>query len=248
MEAHYTYLDHFIPQIHLGAHGGEIVAFAADHQKFITALVMAVVFFLLGKLLVQQRVEGGMQDEVIPQKRTSFFGVLDFFMESFVSYHDSVAGKENRKYVPFTASIFFFIFFLNILGLVPGMPAATTTVWLNVAMALVVFIYFNVEGVKAHGAWNYFKHFMGPLWWLAWLILPIEIISVCMRVLTLNLRLYWNISADHMVLSIFTEMMPPVLAAPLYILGFFVSFMQAFVFATLTMIYIVLATEHEEEH
>jgi F-type H+-transporting ATPase subunit a len=66
-------------------------------------------------------------------------------------------------------------------------------------------------------------------------------------VVTLNLRLYWNITADHMVLEIFTGMLGPVMPVLLYVLGTFVSFMQAFIFTTLTMVYILLATQHEEE-
>ncbi|MCB0331190.1 MAG: F0F1 ATP synthase subunit A [Bdellovibrionales bacterium] len=244
MEAHYTYLDHVIPQLS----GSRVVEFAADHQKAITAIVVALLFVIVGKLLVQQRVESKLSEDIIPSKKVTFFGLLDFFMESFISYHDSVAGRHNRKYVPFCASIFFFIFFLNLLGLVPGMPAATTTVWLNVAMAIVVFIYFNVEGIKEHGFVNYLKHFAGPVWWIAPALFCIEIFGLFLRILTLNLRLYWNITADHLVLGIFTDMLPVIVAAPFYILGVFVSFMQAFVFATLTMVYIVMATQHEEAH
>lgn len=249
MEAHYTYLDSIWPQV-----GTEAVAYAADTQKSITALLVAIVLIFLGAVYVRRRAlatapKGGISPYIIPAKNPSFFGILDFFMETFLSYHDSVAGKQNRKYVPFTASIFFFILALNVLGLIPGMPAATTTVWLNVAMAIVVFVYFNVEGMKEHGVVNYMKHFLGPLWWMAPMMLVIEMVSLFMRILTLNLRLYWNINADHIVLGIFTDMLPTGMAAPFYVLGFFVSFMQAFVFATLTMVYIVLATQHEEgEH
>ncbi|NBW41397.1 ATP synthase F0 subunit A [bacterium] len=246
MEAHYTYLDNIWPQVGEGA-----VTLAAETQKSVTAVFVAALFILLGASYVRRRAlasakEGGVSPYVIPSRRPSFFGILDFFMETFVSYHDSVAGKQNRKYVPFTASIFFFILALNVLGLIPGMPAATTTVWLNVAMAIVVFVYFNVEGMKEHGVVNYMKHFLGPLWWMAPMMLVIEMVSLFMRILTLNLRLYWNINADHIVLGIFTDMLPTGMAAPFYVLGFFVSFMQAFVFATLTMVYIVLATQHEE--
>lgn len=252
MEGHYTYLDHILPQVIYGPTGLlEAVPFAADHHKGVAAITVAVLFVLLGGLYVRGRVPAavGGGANLIPTRKPSLFGIVDFLMESFVSYHDSVAGKHNRKYVPFTASIFFFILLLNIIGLIPGMPAATTTVWLNVAMAIIVFVYFNVEGVKEHGLINYLKHFLGPLWWMAPMMFVIEMVSIFMRILTLNLRLYWNISADHIVLGIFTEMLPGGMAAPFYILGFFVSFMQAFVFATLTMVYIVLATQHEEgEH
>lgn len=246
MEAHYTYLDNVWPQVGTGA-----VTFAAETQKSVTALLVAAIFIFLGASYVRRRAlaaapKDGIQPYIIPSKRPSLFGIIDFFMETFVSYHDSVAGKQNRKYVPFTASIFFFILALNVLSLIPGMPAATTTVWLNVAMAIVVFVYFNVEGIKEHGFVNYIKHFLGPLWWMAPMMLLIETVSLFMRILTLNLRLYWNINADHIVLGIFTDMLPTGWAAPFYVLGFFVSFMQAFVFATLTMVYIVLATQHDE--
>ena len=75
----------------------------------------------------------------------------------------------------------------------------------------------------------------------------IEILSVSMRVLTLNLRLYWNMTADHTVLSIFTDLTKFIVPVVFYGLGTFVCFMQAFVFSTLTMVYILLATQHEEE-
>ncbi len=248
MEAHYTYFDNIFPQVI----SGNSIEFAADYQKLLLGMVTALVLILLGQLVVSSRLqeEAGVTENVVPKKKPSLFGVLDFLMESFVYYHDSVAGKENRHHAPFTAAIFFFIFVLNLIGLIPGMPAATTTVWINVAMAIVVFVHFNYHGIKEHGPIGYLKHFLGPLWWLAPLMLVIEVISLSLRILTLNLRLYWNIAADHMVLGIFSNLLSDtfILATPFYFIGLFVSFMQAFVFATLTMIYIVLATEHQEGH
>jgi len=215
-------------------------------QKLIVAGTVATGLIVLGKVLTTRlRVAGGTQSAVIPEKRLSLFGFFDIFMEAFVAHQDSILGKEGRKYVPFTASLFLFILVSNLLGLVPGMPAITTTVWVNVGLAILVFCYFNYLGIKANGFWGYLKHFCGPVWWLAFLIFPIEIFSTCLRILTLNLRLYWNISADHVVLHTFTNMLG-VGAVPFYVMGTFVSFMQAFIFTTLTMVYILLATQHEE--
>ena len=90
------------------------------------------------------------------------------------------------------------------------------------------------------------KHFAGPVWWLAWFILPLELFGTVLRILTLNLRLYWNITADHVVLGIMSELVPFVVPVIFYALGTFVCFMQAFVPTVLTMIYIMLATQHEE--
>ncbi|MCB0351887.1 MAG: F0F1 ATP synthase subunit A [Bdellovibrionales bacterium] len=247
MESHYTYLDGVIEPV------SEI---ATGSQKMVIATLVALFFVALGVAFRRHfQLAQTSKDALIPPKKINTFWFFDLLMETFVKYHDSVVGKANRKHIPFTASIFFFIFSLNLLGLIPGMPAATTTVWLNVGMALVVFIHFNWNGVREHGVAGYLKHFMGPVWWIAPLIFVLEILSTCLRILTLNLRLYWNISADHIVLSVFTKIMNieffPIygaLAFPFYGIGLFVAFMQAFIFTTLTMVYILLATEHGEEH
>jgi F-type H+-transporting ATPase subunit a len=215
-------------------------------QKFVTAILVGGIVLGCGSLFVSRLTsEEKRRDNLIPSERLSLVGIVDLLMESFVAYHDSILGKENRQHVVFHASVFFFILCANLLGLVPGIPAATTTVWVTVGLALVAFTYFNVQGVKAHGARGYFSHFLGPVIWLAFLMLPVELFSTCLRLLTLNLRLYWNITADHMVLENLTNVLG-IGAFPVYILGFFVSFMQAFVFTTLSMVYVMLATEHEE--
>lgn len=239
MQAHYSYLDHFLP--HSTAHD-------IDVQRFLAGIILCISLVLIAKLLTGRisKVEG-VKSHVIPGKKLSWFGFFDLFAESFIKYHDSVLGKENRKHIPFTGSFFLFIFVANLIGLIPGMPVVTNTVWLNVGMALVVFYYFNMFGVLVNGG-GYFKHLLGPMMLIAPFYFLLEVLSICIRVFTLNLRLYWNIKADHIVLDTFTNILPPFLGFPFYFIGTFVSFMQAFVFTTLTMIYILLAVEHEEEH
>jgi len=240
MAAHYTYLDHILPQL---------TADQSSIQKGVAALIFGAALVLFGRMLTYKlRTPEGLDMAVVPEKKVTLFGFFDVFIETFMKYHDSVLGKERRKHASFVATIFFFIFLSNILGLIPGMPAITTTVGVNVAMALAVFLYFNIQGAKEQGVWNYIKHFMGPVLLMAPIMFPIEIVSTCVRVLVLNLRLYWNISADHIVLGIFSELLPPFTAFPVYFLGLFISFMQAFIFTTLTMIYILLAVQHEEGH
>ena len=114
-------------------------------------------------------------------------------------------------------------------------------------MALVVFLLFNWAGVREQGVLSYLKHFCGPVIFVAPLVFPLEILSTCLRILTLNMRLYWNISADHLVLATFTDLTKYVVPVAFYAMGAFVCFMQAFVFGTLTMIYILFAVQHEEE-
>jgi len=238
--ANYSYLNHLIPP------SGDL---AVDAQKLVFASAVAGGFLFAGHYFGSRlKTAEGVQDAVVPPKRITPFALIDLLIESFIKYNDSVMGKKNRRHVPFVATIFFFIFALNVLSLVPGMPVSTTTVWLNVAMALVVFIHFNFHGIKTHGFLGYMKHFWGPVALLGPFLLAAELLSLFIRILTLNLRLFWNITADHLVLSTFVDLLPLFLAAPFYFLGLFVSFMQAFIFTTLTMIYILLATEHEEHH
>jgi F-type H+-transporting ATPase subunit a len=219
-------------------------------QKSILALLV-MGFLLVVGLYITKKVSESKTALIIPSKKITLFGIFDFFLEAFVNFQDSIIGVHNRKYTGFTGSVFIFLLAANFLGLVPGLPAITTTVWINVALALVVFFYFNILGVREQGFFGYLKHFGGPILWLAPFMFALEIFSTLLRILTLNLRLYWNISADHMVLEEFTKLLGWGIPAAVYFLGVFVSFMQSFVFTTLTMMYILLATQHvggHEEH
>lgn len=234
MEGHYTYIGNLVHD--------------ADSQKFLTGIAVGVLLLILGlysksKLSSKEAIE----KELVPRKSFGLFNFYDLFVEMFIKYHDSVLGKENRKYASFSASIFLFIFATNLLGLFPGMVAVTTSVWINVGIAIVVFIYFNAKGIQVNGWFGHFKHFCGPLYWLAWFMFPIEIFSALLRIVTLNLRLYWNINADHLVLGIFTDNFK-IIGSAFYGLGLFVSLMQAFIFTTLTMVYVLLSIQHADDH
>jgi F-type H+-transporting ATPase subunit a len=274
--AGYTYLDHII--VKPTDRSDPLFEYyherAASTQSFVAALfVIAIILFVGARLSRRLRSfldsraakelsvpkpdssvllehSEAVKTFVVPDRKVSLFSFFSLVMEVFISFQDSVIGKENRKHVPFTAAVFFFILFSNFLGLIPGMPTATITVWVNVAIALVVFIYFNTYGIREHGFTAYLKHFMVvDVLVIGLFIFPLEVLSTFMRIITLNLRLYWNIFADHAVLGAFTSAFPPPVGAPVYFLGVFVSFMQAFVFATLTMLYVLFATQHEhEEH
>ena len=221
-----------------------------DHQKLATALLMGAGLLYFGqkaaKTLAKRRNRYGAGVGVVPEDKISTSGVADLLIEGFVNFQDSILGKENRKYLPLTATIFFYTLLLNIIGLIPGVPAATTTVWITVPVALLIFFGFNYYGIKEQGFVHYIKHFAGPIWWLAPLIFVLEVMGTFLRILTLNLRLYWNVSADHVVLGVFTDLVPVLAPIVFYVLGTFVCFMQAFVPTILTMIYILLATQHEE--
>jgi len=233
--AGYNYLAPIIPQ--------------DEWQKAAVAVLIAGALVYLGHRASRKaRTEEDRKNLIIPDSKLGLTTFFDFFVELFVKFHDGVLGKDNRKYLPLSGSIFIFIFSANILSLVPGLTTVTNLVWVTVGMALVVFIAFNVYGIKENGFKGYLAHFMGPVAILGPLVMVLEVVSMCLRILTLHLRLYWNVKADHIVLDTFTGMVGFLVPVPFYLLGTFVSFMQAFVFTILTMIYILLATQHGEEH
>lgn len=231
-----------------GLYSDEMLArFVPDMEKFACGALVAGGLLLLGSRLASSiRAAGGPQALVIPESRVTTYSFVELLVEGFTKFYDQVLGDRERRHLPFVASIFFFILIANLFGLVPGVPAATNTVWLNVGMAVVVFIYFNYQGIREQGLLGYLKHFAGPIALLAPFMFVLEMLSLLLRILTLNLRLYWNIKADHMVVDIFTELLGWGVPAVFYVLGVFVCFMQAFIFTTLTMVYILLATQHEE--
>ena len=237
MENHYTYFH-------------SLGLTDANHQKLATAVLMGIALVAVGskcaKTLAKRRARLGAQGGVIPEETISSAGIADVLIEGFVGFQDSVLGREGRKYLPITATIFFYTLILNLIGLIPGVPAATTSVWTTVPVAIFIFLSFNYYGIKEHCLKNYLKHFAGPIWWLAPLIFILEVMGTFLRILTLDLRLYWNVSADHVVLGVFTDLVPVIAPIVFYVLGTFVCFMQAFVPTILTMIYIMLATQHEE--
>lgn len=242
MQGHYTWFSWVSPIIHSNK------ALFDATEKLILGVALGAVIILIGRAAAKRIKNNSANTLVVPDEKVTLTGIFDLAFDVFTKYQDSVLGRENRQYLPLTFSIFSFILLANLLGLIPGMAAITTTIWVNVGMALVVFIAFNYYGIRENGVINYLKHFCGPIWILAPFIFCLEVFSTSLRVVTLNLRLYWNITADHMVLGTFTEMTKVGIPVIFYGLGTFVCFMQAFIFTTLTMVYILLATQHEEAH
>jgi F-type H+-transporting ATPase subunit a len=124
------------------------------------------------------------------------------------------------------------------------MTPATDNINTTVAIGLFVFVLYNALGAKESGL-KYFAHFLGPVWWLAPLMVVIELISHLVRPMSLGLRLAGNMTGDHTVLSIFLDKYPIGIPIIFYSLGIFVCLVQAFVFTLLSMVYVGMATEHE---
>ena len=212
-------------------------------------LFVLVLICLLSYVAFKKQADDPKEDKLVPSDRLTLRNVFELFTEMVLKFLDDILGHRGREFLPLIGTLGFFIFFSNLLGLVPGFLPPTDNLNTTVACALVIFIATHYYGVKAHGI-KYLKHFLGPVLWLAPLMLPIELISHLARVLSLSMRLFGNIMADHMLLglTLAAPLILPLFLSPLsMILGVFVSLIQTFIFSLLSMIYISLAIE-EAEH
>jgi len=178
-------------------------------------------------------------------EKINLINILELVGEGIYNLCKSVLGEHNgRKFFPLIGTLFLFIFVSNLMGMVPGFVPGTDNMNTTLALGIFVFFYYNFQGFKANGL-KYLAHFAGPLWYLAPLIFAIEIFSHAVRPLSLGLRLRGNIWGDHLVMSIFTDLVPYLVPVPFYFLGTLVSLIQAFVFCLLTLIYLSLAVAHD---
>jgi F-type H+-transporting ATPase subunit a len=158
---------------------------------------------------------------------------------------EQIIGHGYERFQAFVTCIFLFVVINNLLGLIPGIETPTKSPVVPLGIALLTFLYYNFYGVKEQGIVGYMKHFAGPVWWIAPLLFPIEIISHCARVMSLTIRLYANMFASDLVTLVFFSLVP--LGIPAIFLGlhFGVSLIQAYVFMLLAMIYLSQAVAHE---
>lgn len=168
------------------------------------------------------------------------------FMEVIISGLDNLLietmGHEGRRFFPLIATLGLYILTSNLLGLIPGFESPTSNLNVTVSMAIIVFFMTHIVGVKIHGV-KYIKQFMGPVWWLTPLMLPIEIVSHLSRPLSLSVRLFGNIEGGHIVVAVLFILVPLLVPLPILVLKIFISFIQTLVFMLLSMMYIGGAME-----
>jgi len=174
-------------------------------------------------------------------------GGLQNFMEVIIGGIENMIvetmGEHGRPFFPLIATLAIFILVSNLIGLIPGFFPPTANINTTAACAVVVFVMTHVVGVKEHG-FKYIKHFMGPILWLAPMMFFIEVIGHFSRVISLTLRLFGNMNGHELVLMIFFGLAPFLVPLPMMMMGVLVSFIQAFVFMLLAMIYIQGSLEH----
>jgi len=187
-------------------------------------------------------------------KPTKYQALLEGYLMFVRSMLTENVGEKGVKYVPLIASIGLFVFFGNLLGMVPGFEAPTANINTNLAIALLVFFYYHFEGLRENGL-AYFKHFMGPIPLMAPFFFIVELISHIARPITLSLRLFANMKAGGLLLitlvslsikNPFTLALSPIVLIFVIAIKFLAIFIQTYIFMILSVIYLAGAVAHEE--
>jgi F-type H+-transporting ATPase subunit a len=199
----------------------------------ILVLGLLLVFFLVVRVSLSVENPGAIQ-----QTAEMIHGFV-------TSQAESIIGPHSERYVAFTTTVLIFVLSANLLGMVPGFLAPTSIATVPLAVALVCWFYYHYHGLREQGLIGYFKHFLGPVWWIAPLIFPIEIISHLARLLSLTVRLFANMFAGEMVTLVFFSLIPIGIPLVFMALHLGVAVIQAYIFMLLTMIYVSQAVAHD---
>jgi F-type H+-transporting ATPase subunit a len=201
-------------------------------MELLVALIIVVVFaFLRPRLSVDK--PGSMQH------------IFELIRDFIYGESKDAVGHDGPKYLPFFGTLFLFILFCNLIGIIPGFKSPTMSPSVPAGCAIATFCYYNLMGLREQGVGRYLVHFAGPMPILAPLMIPIELISHMARPLSLTIRLYANMMAGEKVTVVFLGLTYLVVPAAFMGLHVFVSFLQAYIFVLLTMMYVGGAVAHE---
>lgn len=206
-----------------------------DHvvMALFVLLVSAILFPLMARRISRDN----------PSNFQQFFELIVGGLKGML--HD-IIGHGGEKHLYIIGGFAVFIFMSNIMGLFFFLQPPTSNVNTTFALSITAFLYYNWQGIAAQGIGHYLAHFAGPVWWLAPLMFPIELIGHFARILSLAMRLFGNIFGEHAATGVFMGILPFVIPWPMMGLGIFGAFLQTFVFIMLNMVYISGATAAEE--
>jgi F-type H+-transporting ATPase subunit a len=206
-----------------------------DHviMALLVLLISCIVFPLASRRLSKDN-PGGFQQ------------MLELVVGGLKNLLHDIVGHEGERFLPIIGAFAVFIFVSNIFGLFYFLQPPTSNPNTTFALSISAFLYYNYVGIRSQGLLHYLKHFAGPIWWLAVLMFPIEIIGNFARILSLSMRLFGNIFGEHTATGIFMGLVPVIVPWPMMALGIFGAVLQTFVFIMLTMVYISGAVAAEE--
>ncbi|MEA2102566.1 MAG: F0F1 ATP synthase subunit A [Thermodesulfobacteriota bacterium] len=219
------------PLYHFLEHNYHLVD--GNHMYHVTYTWLYMILLACAGILIVQGLR------MVPGRLQNFFEVIISGLKGLLI---DTMGKNGMQFFPLMATLAIFIFISNVGDIIPGFYSPTANLNTNAAMALVVFLLTHIIGIKIHG-FKYLKQFMGPVWWMAPLMMPIEIIGHLARPLSLTMRLFGNIFGEDLVLVILLLLAPFLVPLPMLVLMLFTAILQAFVFMLLAMMYISGAME-----
>ncbi len=180
--------------------------------------------------------------------------ILEDGVRAVVGLLEEWIGPSGARFLPLIATLGLFILMGNYMGLVPGLMAPTSSINVTLGCAITIWVYYHFQGIKAQGLGPYLLHFAvppGAPWFLFFIMLPIELISHCSRVMSLSLRLFGNIFGEELVIAILFSIIPFLIPLPMMFLGLVTGGLQAFIFMLLSIIYLqgaVAVEHHQDEH
>ena len=206
-----------------------------DHviMALLVLLISAIVFPLMSRRISRDNPSGFQQ-------------LLELVVGGLKALLQDIVGPHSDRFLYIIGGFAVFIFISNLFGLFFFLQPPTGNTNTTFALSIMAFLYYNYVGIRKQGLGHYLAHFAGPIWWLAPLMFPIELIGHFARVLSLGMRLFGNIFGEHTATGIFMGMLPFVVPWPMMGLGIFGAFLQTFVFIMLTMVYIGGAVATEE--
>ena len=171
--------------------------------------------------------------------------LLEVIIDGIGTQCEEIIGHGSQQFVPLLFALALFIFPSNVMGEFPHLETPTSVIQVTLGCALVAFVYYNMWGLRHHGPGGYIKTFLGPVWWLAPLMLLIELISHMARALSLSVRLYANMLAGENITDVFRSLLPVGLPAVFMAMHVAVGALQTFIFILLTTVYLAGAMSHE---
>ncbi len=196
---------------------------------FVIACILSVVIIWIMKGKLSESEPGGAQQ------------TLEVSVLAVRNMVEDIIGPHGLKYFPVVMTFAVLILVSNLMGLFPLFMSPTSATSVTFALGLSSFLYYNYIGISENGLFRHLKHFAGPIWWIAPLIFPIELISNFIRPFSLGIRLFGNLFADEKVLETLSGLKPPYTwFAPILLmpLSVFVALIQTFVFILLSQLYL----------
>jgi len=204
-------------------------------QHVIMALIVLIVVPIIFTIFAKK-------PSLIPTPIQNVFEIYIEFIDNLIKEN---MGEKGRKYFPLIASIGLFVFFGNLIGMIPGLESPTANLNTTMALALLVFFIYNFEGIRENGI-GYFKHFLGPVPAMAPVFVIIELLSHLSRPVTLALRLFANMTGGELISVVLIMLVPFLIPMPVMLIHLIAVFLQTYVFVVLTTVYIAGAITHAE--